>query len=869
MFTIILVFCISLGSVSAVSNENISESVNSNYEVLCHDENNINIKNNLGYDSVSVDSDSDIYSNVLVSNSSSDVDSDDSSFDDSSSYNKCVDDSSEDSDANDSTLEDLAYENRVSEGNLEELVSINISDNDFNDVDVNSSNIVDEYNESIDDSVNVSGSVNGSSLNSSNLNDNVSIEVNEDYESYDNGDISLVSQTISSLTALNTKGSSLTATSTFTLAEILKAAEILNKYILEHHGLPSNITVGGTSCTIPQFLYIMTSAICNINQGKNSATYNIKVVNSPDKDLNGDWITSSSITKTNYVDLAERVLKWINNEGRAPNYASLSDGKKADYKLYTYAFASILTYYKINNVLPSTYVFSSSVFESYFITKELLNKIGENLTFYLTSDNIINTATDNNALNTIKNTLTALGYNVKIVGVGPNMHNKAWESGCIGSNSVLLCCFGGVDVGCIEEWTGDLGNYFLDNYKGAFILPIFYLDPYGCASNLHDYIGIAWDADYGFPLNNSASYMENHGISYIQTGTVNAVCSILNTLFKNSKPITNTSNSSSSTVSVTVSQVVSAAISLKSYVLSNKVLPSTVTVGGVKYSCAQFSYLMSVAVQYLKSGKSSSTKISVGDVSNRSASFSVSNTLSLADCIVIAKCVSDSGSTSKVLYSYVSLRSVKYDYRVYTYAFAKILAFYKSNGRLPNTCLFESGVFKSNTNANGSISGITYKKGINEVCTETSLAEYLKASGRCALNTNIKNLASSLTKGCSSTLEKATVIFNYVRDTLSYSFYYNSVYNASGALSKKTGNCCDHSNLLVALYRASGIEARYCHAKCTFNSGLNTGHVWTQVLVDGVWYAADATSSQNTLGHINNWKSSSMTNLKQYSLLPF
>ena len=42
-----------------------------------------------------------------------------------------------------------------------------------------------------------------------------------------------------------------------------------------------------------------------------------------------------------------------------------------------------------------------------------------------------------------------------------------------------LCCFGGVDVGCIEEWTGDLGTSFISNSRGARVLSVWYSKSYG------------------------------------------------------------------------------------------------------------------------------------------------------------------------------------------------------------------------------------------------------------------------------------------------------------------------------------------------------------------------------------------------------
>ena len=165
-----------------------------------------------------------------------------------------------------------------------------------------------------------------------------------------------------------------------------------------------------------------------------------------------------------------------------------------------------------------------------------------------------------------------------------------------------------------------------------------------------------------------------------------------------------------------------------------------------------------------------------------------------------------------------------------------------------------------------------YKKGLNEIerLSDAELAKYLKSSGYDAITSAIQTLANKLTSGKTSTWDKATAIFNYVRDNIAYSYYSNSQKGAAKTLSSGTGNCCDQANLVVALCRAAGIPARFSHAKnCKFNSGLVTGHVWAQIYIDGVWYTADATSKSNELGNIKNWNTGSFTNLNQYIHLPF
>ena len=145
------------------------------------------------------------------------------------------------------------------------------------------------------------------------------------------------------------------------------------------------------------------------------------------------------------------------------------------------------------------------------------------------------------------------------------------------------------------------------------------------------------------------------------------------------------------------------------------------------------------------------------------------------------------------------------------------------------------------------------------------LAPYLAASKNCEVNdAKIKKLVAKLIKGCKTEKEKANAIFKYIRDTLSYSFYYNTKYGAAGTLKVKKGNCVDHAHLTVAMFRAAGLATRYVHGKCTFTSGHTYGHVWAQVLIGKTWTVADATSSRNSLGKVANWNTHSYK-LESYS----
>ena len=139
--------------------------------------------------------------------------------------------------------------------------------------------------------------------------------------------------------------------------------------------------------------------------------------------------------------------------------------------------------------------------------------------------------------------------------------------------------------------------------------------------------------------------------------------------------------------------------------------------------------------------------------------------------------------------------------------------------------------------------------------------------GSSANSGSIKALAHSLSRGTHSQYQKGARVFNWVRDHLSYKFYYNTRYGANGALKYRTGNCADQAHLVVALARSSGLHARYVAAKAHFRSGHWYGHVWAQIKANGKWYTADPTSNRNSFGVVRNWNAAHIKGI--YSNLPF
>ena len=283
---------------------------------------------------------------------------------------------------------------------------------------------------------------------------------------------------------------------------------------------------------------------------------------------------------------------------------------------------------------------------------------------------------------------------------------------------------------------------------------------------------------------------------------------------------------------VTINQIISAAKVVKEYYAKNKKLPKSVTVGSYKCTLAQFLYYESRAIAQINANNMGNIPIigSLDEPSSPNMGDTIKGNLNKAGYV-------DSASrTYKFILNYkqgpnYSTTTVgKVSYNALIEAFSRVLAYYGENKQLPSYTAIDTTSGK-----------------------DTS---------------SITALAKSLTSGLSSDYDKAVAMFNWVRDNVLYDYYYNSQQGAALTLTKKSGNCCDQSNLYVAMCRAVGITVRYVHGYCHFTDGWY-GHVWTEVYVNGKWYSADCISKRNTFGSINNWNTATATIYNRYTNLPF
>lgn len=115
----------------------------------------------------------------------------------------------------------------------------------------------------------------------------------------------------------------------------------------------NNITYGSTSLTKNQCIYILAKAIIMIDSGQNT-TIPIKSYNDPYNPYG--TVSHSEITKDQYIDMAERTVHWMDNNGATPNYVGMTSPGQPDISPndLLIIFTNILVKYESTGSLPSS-----------------------------------------------------------------------------------------------------------------------------------------------------------------------------------------------------------------------------------------------------------------------------------------------------------------------------------------------------------------------------------------------------------------------------------------------------------------------------------------------------------------------------------
>ena len=134
--------------------------------------------------------------------------------------------------------------------------------------------------------------------------------------------------------------------------QVANSSAAVKNYVDTNHKLPGSVNISGNNVNMSNYLGVSTSAVLNINKSSNTA---ITIKNFGSAASPSETITTQTISKTEYLDIANRVRSYMDKNGRAPNYVTqTSTGKTIRYESMIYMFSQVLSYYNTNKVLPSS-----------------------------------------------------------------------------------------------------------------------------------------------------------------------------------------------------------------------------------------------------------------------------------------------------------------------------------------------------------------------------------------------------------------------------------------------------------------------------------------------------------------------------------
>ena len=625
-------------------------------------------------------------------------------------------------------------------------------------------------------------------------------------------------------------------TNTFTREQIAAAAVNVKTYIETYKSLPSTVSVAGVSVNIAQYLYLACQASVQIGSG---STGGIGLPTATVPAGFSEEMISGQVTKGDYLDLASRIVSYMNSNHQAPIYG-LNGLGKISYQSLVYMYTRALAYSNTNNVLPNYVVMKP--WSAANIPMGTSSPAGTTFTPSEIQDAAVNVKAYIEANKCLPSTVSVAGVSVNIA---QYLYLACQASVQIGSGST-----GGIGLPTATVPAG-----FSEEMISGQVSKSDYLD---LASRIVSFMDSNHQAP-AYGLNGlgkisyqSLVYMYTRVLAYSDANNALPNYAVVKPWSAANIPISGTSTTGTT---FTISEIAGAAQRVKNYIENSKALPNYVQIGSHQINMAQFLHLLTTATVNLNNKNTGPVYLNSETLPSSSYEEMTSGNLYMAEYVDFAKRIATYMDTNNKApeCGLVGLGKISYQSQIYLYS--RVINFYGVNGVLPNYATMKPW---------SSIVGTV------EPSVPSELQQYLQATLNCQVNDpSIIAKAQSITSGATSSYDKAQRVFNWVRDNLEYSMYYDSQKGAVNTLASGSANCCDHSHLVVALSRAAGLPARYVHGVCTFTSGNVYGHVWAQIYVNGQWYNADATSYRNELGVINNWNTNSWTYKGTYTELPF
>jgi hypothetical protein len=138
---------------------------------------------------------------------------------------------------------------------------------------------------------------------------------------------------------------------TFTIAEITQSAVEIKIFVDGKGYLPEWITVGGVYLNQTQFLHLLTGATIFISSSNSRSVTPVNAV-LPSTTVT-DTFTSNNMSKYSYLQLAQSIKTYIEQNKKGPASMAISSGV-ISFKSLIYMYSRVLQQYKQHQTLPGT-----------------------------------------------------------------------------------------------------------------------------------------------------------------------------------------------------------------------------------------------------------------------------------------------------------------------------------------------------------------------------------------------------------------------------------------------------------------------------------------------------------------------------------
>ena len=139
---------------------------------------------------------------------------------------------------------------------------------------------------------------------------------------------------------------------TITQKNIINEATEIKNFIEKNKKLPKYCTINNNQYSPYTVAYLISRTISNLK----AETFNLVTISKSNQGFSAKL--NENCSKTTYLDMISRFNEYCSRNNRVPAYI-VTIRNKADFTTYLYGLCKILNYYKQNNTLPKTCLFTS------------------------------------------------------------------------------------------------------------------------------------------------------------------------------------------------------------------------------------------------------------------------------------------------------------------------------------------------------------------------------------------------------------------------------------------------------------------------------------------------------------------------------